>query len=619
MIRALLTVELRFEQHVVLARQRARQLAALLGFDTREQTRIATAVSEIARNALKYAGGGRVQFEVESGPPALFRITVRDQGPGIPDLPAVLDGRYQSQTGLGIGLSGSRRLMDRFEITSEPGEGTSVLMEKRFPAAAPAVTSRLLARIGEELARAVPEEPLVESQRQNQELLRTLEELRVRQAEVEELNRKLADTNDTLEATNLELAETNRGMVVLYAELDDKAEQLQRASELKSRFLSYVSHEFRTPLGSILRLSQLLLDRLDGDLTSEQEKQVTLIRKSSEGLADMVNDLLDLARIEAGKTPLHAARFEVAGLFGALRGMFRPLVVNAQVELVVEEPEGIPALYTDEGKVSQVLRNFISNALKFTQQGEVRVSAASGPEGTVVFAVADTGIGIAPEDQERIFEEFAQVESAMQRRVKGTGLGLPLSRRLAELLGGAVAVRSEPGVGSTFSLTVPVVCPGEEGEIRPLVVGANRAEGADGERAEECILIVDDDETSRYVLRRLLARAPYRILEAEGGQEGLKLARQPGVRAILLDLAMPDLRGEEVLRRLKEDPVTREIPVIVVTSQVLDSGRRTRLEAGAVALLSKLTSASEMTARTREALAAAGVPWEIPARGGCDE
>ena len=266
-----------------------------------------------------------------------------------------------------------------------------------------------------------------------------------------------------IERLAAELEETNRGVMALYAELDDRAEDLRRASEVKSRFLSDVSHELRTPLASVLNLSRLLLDRTDGPLTAEQELQVQLIRRSTESVTELVNDLLDLAKIEAGKTTLRVTPFTATELFAALRGMFRPLLTE-RVALVVDEPDGVPTLRTDEGRVSQILRNFISNALKFTESGEVRLSACRAPNGRIRFDVSDTGIGIAPEDQGRIFEEFTQVDVPVQRRVRGTGLGLPLSRKLATLLGGEIVMRSAVGAGSTFSLIIPAECVVPDGD-----------------------------------------------------------------------------------------------------------------------------------------------------------
>jgi signal transduction histidine kinase len=253
-----------------------------------------------------------------------------------------------------------------------------------------------------------------------------------------------------------ELEETNQGVLALYAELDVQAEQLREASELKSRFLSYMSHEFRTPLGSILSMTRLLGDELDGPLSGEQHQQVQFISNAARELAEMVDDLLDLAKIEAGRVSISPGWFEMVDLFSALRGMFRPIVEEAEVDLVFEEPVGMPAMYTDDKKVAQILRNFVSNALKFTPKGHVRVSAVCENDKWARFTVSDTGIGIPREAQARLFEDFAQVDSPLQRRVRGTGLGLALCRRFAELLGGTVGMSSEVGVGSTFWVCLPL-------------------------------------------------------------------------------------------------------------------------------------------------------------------
>ena len=310
-----------------------------------------------------------------------FVITVRDRGPGIADLPAVLAGSHKSATGMGVGLLGAQRLMDAFEVTSKPG-GTTVRLGKHLPRQAASITPSRLRRIMDELAADGPADAVEEIGKQNQQILLQMDELRSRQEDLERLNQELQDTN--------------RGVVALYAELDERADHLRRADELKSKFLSHMSHEFRTPLNSILALSNLLLARSDGELTAEQETQVRFIRKAAENLTELVDDLLDLAKVEAGKTVVAPSPFTAASLFGALRGMLRPLLVGDAVALVFDEPVDVPPLDTDEGKVSQILRNFISNAIKFTERGEVRVSATADPVAdTVSFHVRDTGIGIA--------------------------------------------------------------------------------------------------------------------------------------------------------------------------------------------------------------------------------
>jgi signal transduction histidine kinase len=257
----------------------------------------------------------------------------------------------------------------------------------------------------------------------------------------------------TLEA---ELAETNKGVVALYAELDENAIQLREAADLKSRFLSYMSHEFRTPLASITSIADILISGMDGQLNGEQQKQLKFVQGSVRELTEMVDDLLDLAKVEAGRISISPEWFEMVDLFSALRGMFRPIVGNSAVALILEEPDSIPRLFTDDKKLSQILRNFISNALKFTAEGEVRVTAKLLEDNWVEFAVNDTGIGIAAEHIPSLFADFVQLDAKIQKRLRGTGLGLSLAKKFAELLGGNVSVESELGKGSRFSVRIPV-------------------------------------------------------------------------------------------------------------------------------------------------------------------
>ena len=547
MPKPLVTIAIRHEQDVVIARQRAREIARLVGFDGQDQTRIATAVSEIVRNAFRYAKGGKVEFAVEgASTPQLLLIRVRDQGPGIPDLPLVMSGQYRSSTGMGVGIIGAHRLMDKVEIDTRPSVGTDVLLTKILPARAPLINQAQFARITALLSTSVVGDPLSELQEQNRELVRALGELRERQDELMNLNRELEDTN--------------RGVVALYAELDEKADHLRRADEMKSRFLSNMSHEFRTPLNSIRALSRLLMDRIDGDLTVEQEKQVGFISKASDDLTALVDDLLDLAKIEAGKTEVRPIEFSVANLFSALRGMLRPLLVGDAVKLFFDEPPEGMSLFNDEGKVSQILRNFISNAIKFTEQGEVRVSATLSQDGrTAVFSVSDTGIGIAPEDRGRIFDEFIQLPSALQGRVKGTGLGLPLCRRLAHLLGGDVRVESERGVGSVFTATVAAY-------FEDAGVAAAQVADTAIELGRIPVLALDDDPETRLVYDKHLRDTRYQPLQARNLREAREIMKRTRPQAILLDIM---LRGEDTWRwlsELKSTPATAKIPVIVITS-----------------------------------------------------
>jgi signal transduction histidine kinase/CheY-like chemotaxis protein len=536
--------------------------------------------------------------------------------------------------------------------------------------------------------------------------------------EIARQRKELAAKNQELVQAYNELDESHRGVRSLHAELDEKSDTLRRAFDVKSRVVANVSHEFRTPLHTILGLSKLLLEGADGVLSDEQSKQIRFIRTSAEELSSLVNDLLDLSKAESGRGALRIERFQASDLFASLRGMLRPLF-DGKVELVFDPPPADLELETDHGKLAQILRNLISNALKFTVRGEVRVGVQRGGD-DAHFYVRDTGIGIAEEDYDRIFEEFGQIENPLQQHVKGTGLGLPLSRKLAELLSGALDVESEVGVGSKFILQLPLAHPEArelaqlehrpldplrapvlvveddrktifvyerflalagfqvvparsvdharklletlrpaavvldvmlEGEstwdflgqlkadpatrdIPVLVVTVTnkeqkaRALGADefwlkpvdqdrllrklrglvktGSRAR--VLIIDDDEKARYLVRKFLDKSPYQVLEAATGPAGVQAAQQHRPEVILLDFLLEDMTAFDVLDELKADPRTRDIPVVIVTSHTLDTLDRERLAAQTEAILSKDKLSRELAmSRIRDALRKAGL------------
>jgi len=554
------------ELDVVASRQRARQIALLCGFANQDQARIATAVSELARNVYSYARTGRVEFSIEGETmPQLLVIRIDDEGPGIADLDLILAGRYQSRTGMGMGILGARRLMDQFDIRTGPGAGTTITLKKLLPQDAPLVTAATVGAMGAELASMSPNVTLGEMQQQNKELLATLSELKTRQDELVQLTRELEDTN--------------RGVVALYAELDEKADHLRRADEMKTRFLSNMSHEFRTPLSSIRALSRLLLERVDGELSTEQEKQVRFILKGAESLTELVDDLLDLAKIEAGKIDVRPVTFEVGDMFSALRGMLRPLLVSTKVELLFEDPVQPITMMTDEAKLSQILRNFISNALKFTETGHVKLSAVLIAHGDMVrFDVEDTGIGIAEEHQQIVFEEFSQVENRLQHKIKGTGLGLPLCRRLAALLGGSVSLRSTPGQGSTFSTTIPLAY---DATPEPL---AFRDALTPTDATGIPVLVVEDDRATMLLYRSFFRNTPYRAVCARSLWEAEQAWSAHPPAAVVLDLY---LHGEDSWRWLaqtKNDERRKNVPVIIA-SEVADRPKAFSL--GAEAYLAK--------------------------------
>jgi signal transduction histidine kinase len=575
-------VDVRAEDDVVRAHQITRTIAAQLGFSTFEQTRIATATSEIARNALTYASGGSVTLGLDlDGNRQALLIVVIDHGPGAADVAAALAGQRRSSSGLAVGIPGAKRLMDTFAIEST-SRGTRVEMTKHVPRRAARIDAGQVGAMRVQLAGQLADEP---------------------SQEIRRLQREVAERDHRIVELTEELTETNRGVMALHTELDDRAEYQRKAVELRTRLLSEMGHELRTPLHSLSTISQFLIDRLDGELNPEQDKQVRIIHDVAESLTAYINDLLDLARADAGRAIVHVTRFHPDGVLKALRRILQPLVPSG-VALRFEIEPDLPPITTDEQKLSQILRNLVSNAIKFTEHGFIAVRAHRGAGDQIVFEIEDSGIGIAPEHHALIFHEFAQVDGTVQLRMRGSGLGLSLSRRLAELLGGTLTVASTPGVGSTFRLVLPIEHKGDA------VVAAQRPSGpavvpASSTPGQPRILVIDDDLASRYVLKHWLGDR-YLIDVAASGQEGLRLAAtRPD--AIFLDVVMPDLTGFEVIEKLKAADATREIPVVVYTALTLGADDRARLGAAAAIVHKSTPPRVGDRAAIEDALVNAGV------------
>ncbi|MEU4238964.1 ATP-binding protein [Actinoplanes sp. NPDC026619] len=436
-------MRMRVEQDVFVVRQLGREVARAVGMEQQDQTRLATALSEVARVVVAAGQAADVVFEAELDRVPRLRVTVLNPFPG---------GAAEMTPQLGqVG-----RLVDTLEV-GDGETGTVVSMARRLPASAPRLTPERMDEIRAGLAQHVPGTPFDELSVQNQQLIAALDEVRAQRDDLARLNAELEETNRGVMALynqlSQELEETNRGVVALYAELDEKSEQLRMASEAKSRFLANVSHELRAPVTAVIGLARLLNDPASEPLAGEQRRQVELISSSAGDLLTLVNDLLDLAKAEAGRIEPEWAEVDLRALFGQLRGTLRPLATRPEVEFVVEEPT-VPSMPSDEVLLARVLRNLLTNAIKFTVEGSVRL-AARAVDDDVEFTVADTGTGIPPELHERIFEEFYQVPRSRAITGKGTGLGLPYARRLVGILGGGLRVESEVGRGSTFTVRLP--------------------------------------------------------------------------------------------------------------------------------------------------------------------
>ncbi len=561
------------EASVFELRQRGREVGTALGYDPRDQIRLAVALSEVGREILSDQPA-TARFEVRERPPELVVSVVAPEPPTpVPD----------------TSFDAARRLVDDIAVTVAPVEAgpahaaraLTLVLTKRLPLGA-VTRPEALHRLRETLRSSSVHSPVEELRQQNADLMHTLDQLTTRQQELIRLNEELEETNRGVVAMytqlSTELEETNRGVVALYAELDEKGQQLAEANEAKTRFLRSVSHELRAPVNSILGLTELLGE---SGLDDEQRRQVGYLRSSSSSLLRLVNELLDLGRAESGGLDIHVQAVELRRLFSELRGTLRPVAERRGVDLVVDEPD-LAEVPTDGELLARVLRNLLTNAVAFTEQGQVRMTAASPSGDHVEIVVSDTGIGIPPEYQSRVFEEFVQVPGRLQSTRKGTGLGLPYARRVTEALGGTLTLDSEVGRGSTFTVTLPVQVPDEGDPENAVAVELGH------------VLVVDDDEAFRHLIRGMLQGAAARVSEAGNGAEALDSVHRLIPDILLLDLRMPDVDGGEVLSRLREDPDPRlrDLPAVLMTSVDIDAEvRRAAEPAAALLTKSRLTRA----------------------------
>ncbi len=536
------SLDIRAETDVLTARRLARALAESLGFDTTDQVRIATAISELGRVVGGAGATAAVDFGVDQHEHPTLVISARPDRPVIPSTPV---------TGV-TGLVAIRRLMDGVVLADD---NTITMTKTRVVSQRPHST-RTLAHIRAELAQPSPPSPMEELRNQHDELLRALHELQSKQDELVRLND--------------ELQETNRGVVALYAELDERGEQLRAANDAKSRFLANVSHELRSPLNSINGLATLLRDPQSDPLTPAQDNQVRLIAAATNELLDAVNGLLDIARAEAGQIQPDLTTVDVAGLVADMRTTLRTLTPPG-VDLVVHVPDDLGPVVTDGVLLTQLARNLISNALKFTEAGQVVVTVAAqrvDHADYIDIEVTDTGIGIAPEHHDLVFEEFYRVPGHLQVRAHSTGLGLPYARRVATALGGSLTLTSTPGQGSTFRARVR----------------NHQPDGAELGARLSSVLIGDDDPACREMLRGLLTTVADVVVEAIDADAVLAALTDATPDLLLLDLRMPGGGGARVLSEIDEHQEWHDLAVVVISSSSVELGELRRRRPGLLTL-----------------------------------
>ncbi|MFD5829768.1 ATP-binding protein [Lentzea sp. NPDC060358] len=516
------------ERDVFLLRQRGRQVAAAVGLDGQNQIRVATALSDVGRELVRQDVSATAVFSLRRAPGPALLVELAWHTLGV--------------TGGGPGWDTARRLMDELVLTP-----TGVTLVKNVHASV-SVDEGLL----RELRETAGATALDELRAQNQELLETLENLEAKSAELERLNAELEETNRGVVALYQELSDeleqTNQGVVALYAELDAKSAELREAAAARIRFWSNISHELRAPINSVVGLTRLLSTPGGDPMTDDQRHHVDLINSSAATLLALVNELLDTAKAEAGSLQPRRAPVALDYVVTQLRSSVLPLLRSGDVRLVVDELPELPPLVTDETMLVRILRNVLSNAVKFTKHGEIRFTAEQGPgPDEVRFVVTDTGIGIPPDEQGKVFEEFYQVPNALQVGASGTGLGLSYARKLAEILGGALTLSSTPAVGTEVVLTLPT---GEDELAQPAPVA--------------CALIADGDEEVRARLREALAGIAVDVVETGDGRSALNLAKTRQPDLVLVAADAPLMSGSAVLSVLRLDPRLKTVPVVIV-------------------------------------------------------
>ncbi|HEX6625800.1 MAG TPA: ATP-binding protein [Pyrinomonadaceae bacterium] len=433
-------IYVRREADIVKVRERVRGLAREMGFDPTTQIKITTAVSELTRNIYEYAKSGAITLAVaERGAAATgIQITARDDGPGIEEarLRAIARGTYRSPSGLGVGLVGTRRLMDEFDIQSKPGEGTRVTVVKWLPTAEAEEVRERMDALRASVAVEEDDSAIEELSRQNRDLVQILSELEEKREQLEQVNRRLEESN---------------------RELNEANEKLRELSDMKEEFLALTTHDLRSPLTVISGVINFFTSGRLGDMTPEQKNMVAMMERNTQSLIELVNDLLDASKLESGTLRLEVAPVELAPLVAELRETMLPMAKEKEIALEEHVAADLPAVSADRAKLRRVLVNLLSNAVKFTPKGgRIEVNAERDGKRAVRVSVTDTGVGIPPEDLARLFDKFEQARSRATRSEKGTGLGLYITRQLVELHGGEINVESEVGKGSTFSFTIPV-------------------------------------------------------------------------------------------------------------------------------------------------------------------